>query len=114
VGRHERRRIARHRAGPRRQRRVLAEPGLWRLGPPNRYARQPAPPTETRTWFHLGPIGDAFGSWEEPDFSAEFWPGDPRRLEQPASTAELLQSLPRRDRRDALRVLRGKILRSEL
>ena len=31
-----------------------------------------SPPTETRTWFHQGPIGDATGDWSEADFSGEF------------------------------------------
>ncbi len=73
-----------------------------------------APPTETRTWFHLGPVGDAFGGWQEPDFSHEFWPSDPQQLTRPASMTELLRSLPRRDRRAALRALRSNPLRSEL
>ena len=73
-----------------------------------------SPPTETRTWFHQGPVGDAFGDWQEPDFSAEFWPGDSRVLTRPPEMVVLLKKLPRRARRDALRTLRDTILRTEL
>ncbi|WP_460223211.1 toxin TcdB middle/N-terminal domain-containing protein [Paraburkholderia terrae] len=73
-----------------------------------------SPPTETRTWFHQGPIGDEFGDWNEADFSGEFWADDPQMLSRPASMAELLKALPRRVKRDALRALRGTILRTEL
>jgi hypothetical protein len=73
-----------------------------------------SPPTETRTWFHQGPIGDEFGEWEETDFSNEYWPGDLQVLFRPPSMTDLLKGLPRRVKRDALRTLRGSILRSEL
>jgi RHS repeat-associated protein len=73
-----------------------------------------APPVETRTWFHLGPVGDEFGTWEEPDFADEFWPGDPNVFSRPAEAALLLARLPRRARRDAVRALRGRVLRAEL
>ncbi|MGZ4997478.1 MAG: toxin TcdB middle/N-terminal domain-containing protein [Methylobacter sp.] len=35
-----------------------------------------SPPTEIRTWFHQGPIGEEFGDWYETDFSDEFWYGN--------------------------------------
>ena len=73
-----------------------------------------SPPTETRTWFHLGPVGDEFGEWEEVDFSHEYWSGDGNLLARPPETDNLLKGLPRRDRRDALRTLRGSMLRTEL
>jgi RHS repeat-associated protein len=73
-----------------------------------------SPPTETRTWFHQGPVGDEFGEWEETDFSAEFWPGDPQILSRPPLMTNFLESLPRRVKRDALRTLQGRILRTEL
>ena len=35
-------------------------------GPLSQFQRTPfSPPTETRTWFHQGPIGEEFGEWEE-------------------------------------------------
>jgi RHS repeat-associated protein len=77
-------------------------------------AQQFSPPTETRTWFHQGPIGDEFGEWEETDFSAEYWPGDPQALVRPPDIVTFLKTLPRRVKRDALRTLRGRILRTEL
>jgi RHS repeat-associated protein len=73
-----------------------------------------SPPTETRTWFHQGPVGDEFGEWEEIDRSDEFWPGDPQVLSRPRPLADFLKDLPRQAKRDALRSLRGSILRTEL
>jgi len=73
-----------------------------------------SPPTLTKTWFHQGPIGDEFGEWEEVDYKDEYWPDDPQVFTRPQETEDMLKSLPRRARRDALRVLRGSILRTEL
>ncbi|MBW7886236.1 MAG: VCBS repeat-containing protein, partial [Caldilineaceae bacterium] len=73
-----------------------------------------SPPTYTKTWFHQGPVGDEFGEWEELDYSSDFWPGDPPALTRPQSMTDLLKALPRRVKRDALRALRGSILRTEL
>ncbi|WKJ90074.1 SpvB/TcaC N-terminal domain-containing protein [Methylomonas montana] len=77
-------------------------------------AEQFSPPLETRTWFHQGPVGDEFGEWEELDFSGEYWPGDTPALLRPQAMTELLKALPRRSKRDALRALRGSVLRTEL
>jgi RHS repeat-associated protein len=85
-----------------------ADPGD---GPPEHHS----PPTLTRTWFHPGPVAAAeAGDWTELDLSKEYWPGDPAMLSRPASVTALLASLDRAGRRDALRVLRGSVLRSEL
>jgi RHS repeat-associated protein len=73
-----------------------------------------SPPTETRTWFHLGPVGEEFGDWREVDFDDEFWTGDLPALERPAAMQRFLRALPRRVRRDALRVMRGRTVRVEL
>jgi RHS repeat-associated protein len=73
-----------------------------------------APPLETRTWFHLGPVGDGTGEWQELDLSAEYWAGDAPLLTRPATMRDLLRRLPRRHRRDAIRALRGTSLRTEL
>lgn len=73
-----------------------------------------SPPLETRTWFHQGPVGDEFGDWEEQDFSHEFWSGDSQLLSRPPSMTTFLKALPRRVKRDALRTLRGSVLRTEL
>ncbi len=73
-----------------------------------------SPPTETRTWFHQGPIGDESGDWTETGFSDEFWPGDTQVLSWPPSVVNFLTSLPRRVKRDALRAMRGRILYTEL
>lgn len=72
------------------------------------------PPTETRNWFYQGPVGDGYGKWFEPDFSHEYWSGAPTILERSIEMVQLLNSLPRRARRDALRTLRGSTLRTEL
>ena len=73
-----------------------------------------SPATEKRSWFHQGPIGDAFGDWEESDYEQEYWAGDPQVFERPAAMKALLAGLSRSDRRDALRTLRGSLLRTEL
>ena len=72
------------------------------------------PPTETRHWFYPGPVGDGYGKWFEPDFSHEYWLGDTSMFERSQEMKDLLTSLPKRARRDALRTLRGTMLRSEL
>jgi len=74
-----------------------------------------SPPLLTRTWFHPGPVGEEFGNWEEPDRSHEYWQGDPPRLRHRDGVDAFLAALPtRRTRRDALRTLRGSVLRTEL
>ena len=73
-----------------------------------------SPPLLTKTWFHQGPVGDEFGEWEELDYSHEYWNGDPQVLERPQEMMDFLNSLPRRVKRDALRTLRGQVLRTEL
>ncbi len=77
-------------------------------------SRHFSPPTRTKTWFHQGPVGDEFGEWEEPDYSREYWPDDPQVLSRPQAITDFLMQLPRRVKRDALRTLRGSILRTEL
>ncbi|HEX6044699.1 MAG TPA: SpvB/TcaC N-terminal domain-containing protein, partial [Pyrinomonadaceae bacterium] len=71
-------------------------------------------PTETRTWFHQGPVDDGVGDWKATDFRSEFWPGDGQQLQRLDPVPEFLQGLTRSVRRDALRVLRGRTLRTEL
>ena len=71
-------------------------------------------PLLTKSWFHLGPIGDEFGVRTEADFSREYWAGDPPALSRPAATTQLLQSLLASQRADAIRSLRGQTLRTEL
>ncbi len=74
-----------------------------------------SPPLETRTWFHLGPVGEAYGAWGEPDFSHEFCQEDPQLLQRPAEMEKFMISIgERRVKRDVLRTLRGRILRTEL
>ncbi|MEQ1619806.1 MAG: SpvB/TcaC N-terminal domain-containing protein [Methylococcales bacterium] len=71
-------------------------------------------PTLTKTWFHQGPVGEEFGDWEEIDCSQEYWTGDPQLLRHTDAVNAFLLSLPkRRIKRDALRTLRGSVLRSE-
>jgi RHS repeat-associated protein len=84
-----------------------------------------SPPTETRTWFHQGDIGDAYSSWRESDtpdgFAAEYfsepWPGRPAAaqvLSRPPSVVKYIGGLDPSVKRDAFRSMRGKILRTEL
>ena len=73
-----------------------------------------SPPTETRTWFHLGPVADGSGDWKELDLSHLYWQGDSNKLSRPYQMKRFLSYLQAGDRRDALRTLRGSILRSEL
>ena len=71
-------------------------------------------PTETRTWFHQGAVEDGSGDWKATDFRSEFWPGDSQALQQLDPVPDFLKGLTRPVRRDALRALRGTVLRSEL
>ncbi|MEA2588449.1 MAG: hypothetical protein QOH66_1376, partial [Actinomycetota bacterium] len=74
-----------------------------------------SPPTLTKSWFHVGPVGgDGTSDWAELDLSNEYWPGDAQTLIRPATMTQFLGGLPRRARRDALRALRGQTLRTEL
>ena len=73
------------------------------------------PALRTKTWFHLGPVGEEHGEWEELDLSHEYWLGDSPKLATFSNKANFWASLPnRRTRRDAIRALRGSILRTEL
>ena len=74
-----------------------------------------SPPTLTKTWFHQGPIGEEFGDWQEQNWSSQYWQDDPQILKHTESVYTFLQGLTdRRVKRDALRTLRGSILRTEL
>lgn len=74
------------------------------------------PPTERRTWFDLGPVGPGHGDWREISFDDGYWDGDPPGFPTfREERAEFLRSLEtRRHRRDALRAVRGTMLREEL
>ena len=77
-----------------------------------------SPPLLTRTWFHQGPV-DAVeaGPWREFDGAAEQWPGDPNLLDHRVGIDKFLKSLGEtstRAKRDAMRALRGSVLRTEL
>jgi RHS repeat-associated protein len=83
-------------------------------------------PTLTKTWFHQGPVGEELGNWQEVDYTHEYWPEDPQILGHTEQVNDFLRSyndrgpgaMPspgnRRIKRDALRTLRGSILRTEL
>jgi RHS repeat-associated protein len=74
-----------------------------------------SPPTCTKTWFHQGPVGDEFGDWSELDLTNEFWYGDQGFLDHKEGVDAFLRTFnDHRVRRDALRALRGSILRTEL
>ena len=83
------------------------------LAPPPR-APFYSPPTETRTWFHLGPVGPESGAWTDGlDLCGEYWQGDLPLSEQ-VDTSALPLGMNRRGLRYAVRALRGRVLRSEL
>jgi RHS repeat-associated protein len=74
-----------------------------------------SPPLLTKTWFHQGPVDDETGDWQELDWAADYWPGDPQALAHTNAINAFLQTLnDPRHRRDALRTLRGNTLRTEL
>ncbi|WP_156119623.1 SpvB/TcaC N-terminal domain-containing protein [Leptolyngbya sp. KIOST-1] len=76
-----------------------------------------SPPLETRTWFHLGPVGEEFGDWDEVDYRDEYWAGDapllPDLLPNARASRQPIRD-HRRHQRDAIRTLRGRMLRTEL
>ncbi len=72
-----------------------------------------SPPILTRLWFHQGPVGND-GDWTVPSLAGVPWIGDPPALDQLSTSAAFLATLPRRVRRDAVRSLRGQILRTEV
>ncbi|SPB18557.1 FG-GAP/YD repeat-containing protein [Caballeronia novacaledonica] len=78
-----------------------------------------SPPTCSKTWFHQGPVGDEFGDWQELDWSDQYWKADPQLLRHTETVNQFLKCWPltpdgRRVKRDALRTLRGSVLRTEL
>jgi hypothetical protein len=74
-----------------------------------------SPPLLTRTWFHQGPVDEETGDWRELDWSSDYWSGDPHALTHTDAIDAFLYTLADpRHRRDALRTLRGSILRTEL
>ena len=74
-----------------------------------------SPPLLTKTWFHQGPVDEDSGDWRELDWSDEYWSGDPQLLKHTEAVNEFLKGVnERRVKREALRTLRGSILRTEL
>ena len=74
-----------------------------------------SPPTLTKTWFHQGPVfDDQEQLWTEANYRDAYWSGDPQLLQRPADQDTFLAGLGPQDRRDALRTLRGRVMRSEL
>ncbi|MER5942507.1 SpvB/TcaC N-terminal domain-containing protein [Streptomyces sp. NPDC001928] len=71
-----------------------------------------SPPIQTRTWFHVGPVGPANGAWTELDLRDEFWA--PERELMFSVAYDLPAGLPRRALRDAVRAVRGSVLRTEV
>jgi RHS repeat-associated protein len=92
-------------------------PGLHKSGPEVSVSDQHfSPPVLTKTWFYQGPIGPEHGDWHEADYRDEYWPGDPPAFDRSATITSLFESNPssRRIKRDALRALRGVVLRTEM
>lgn len=79
-----------------------------------RAQRSYAPPMLMRTWFHQGPVDPPDDAhWIAPDPRDEYWPGDAPLLDGQWQTDAVLAALPTAARREALRTLRGSVLRSE-
>lgn len=80
------------------------------------------PPTMTKTWFHQGPIGHEFGEWTELDYTDEYWSEDTPKLTPFEQLGEYRSfeafrrdgDIPRRVKRDLVRSLRGRVMRTEL
>jgi RHS repeat-associated protein len=74
-----------------------------------------SPPLLTKTWFHQGPVDLETGDWDELDWSPDYWSGDPQALAHTKLVNAFLQTLLDPSyKRDALRTLRGSVLRTEL
>ena len=75
-----------------------------------------SPPMLTKTWFHQGPVGPEDGDWQEVDRRPAYWAGDPSVLEERPGLESILSdsNIPRRAKRDAVRSLRGRVLRTEV
>lgn len=73
-----------------------------------------SPPTESRIWFHQGPIQKKDGDWITSNYQNEYWQGDLAKLDWIDDLSELLKTLEPQARRDTLRSLRGNTLRLEL
>jgi RHS repeat-associated protein len=74
-------------------------------------SRHWSPPTETRTWFDVGPVRADADDWRPLDLSDEYQlDGTPGR----SVAYDLPQALPRRAVREAYRSVRGRALRTEL
>jgi RHS repeat-associated protein len=80
----------------------------------NKGASQFSPPTLLKTWFHQGAVGDEREGWRETDFTDEFWSGDPQILSGVSAANATLEALALPVKRDGLRSLRGRVLRTEL
>jgi RHS repeat-associated protein len=73
-----------------------------------------SPPTLQKTWFHQGAVGDDDGDWRDEDRSDQYWPGDIDVFDRRSNTNAFLSTLTdRRAQRDALRALRGSVIRTE-
>jgi RHS repeat-associated protein len=88
-----------------------------------------SPPLLSKSWFHQGPVENEDGTWQELDCAPEHWSEDPSHLGQSDLIRRLLLELEQgidagpsrlssaqrtRIHRDALRSLRGSLLRTEL
>ena len=70
-------------------------------------------PTEIRSWFHQGPVRKKGGKWTTSNYQHEYWVGDPGQLDGLYDQQSFLKTLQPQERRDAIRTLRGTLLRSE-
>ncbi len=80
-----------------------------------------SPPALLKTWFHQGAVARPNGEWNESGDSPDSWAGDPPVFDHKTRVDQFLDgldagvaALTRQARRDALRALRGQVLRTEL
>ncbi|MEU2614198.1 SpvB/TcaC N-terminal domain-containing protein [Micromonospora sp. NPDC007271] len=71
------------------------------------------PPVRTVTWFAMGPVGPTTVEWTAVDPSTEYWTED-LPLRTPVDLSALPAGTPRPVLREAVRALRGRVLRTEV
>jgi RHS repeat-associated protein len=82
-------------------------------GQPSQWTQYFSPPMLTRTWFHQGAVEDELGDWKAANYEREYWAKDGALLDNTA-LSNTLKSLSPKAKRDTLRSLRSRMLRTEV
>jgi RHS repeat-associated protein len=82
-------------------------------GQPSEWTQYFSPPMLTRTWFHQGAVEDDLGDWKAANYEQEYWSKDGTLLDN-STLSNTLKSLSPQAKRDALRSLRSRMLRTEV